>query len=88
MNQIDKSLIDVVSKLKEGEISFPRRIEYSPGNYGYHIVYLEDRVPQHPANLETDYTEIKKLADEYKKQKMYKDWIEELKSKIFWEIRI
>jgi len=88
MNQIDKSLIDVVTKLKKGEISFPRRIEYSPGNYGYHIVYLEERVSQHPASLETDYTEIKKLSDEYKKQKMYKDWIEELKSKIFWEVRI
>ena len=88
MNQIDKSLIDVVSKLKEGEISFPRRIEYSPGNYGYHIVYLESRVAEHPANLEADYTELKKLADEYKRQKMYKDWMEELKSKIFWEINI
>ena len=87
MNQVDKSLIDVVSKLKKGEISFPRRIEYSPGNYGYHIVYLEERVSQHPASLETDYTEVKKLADEYKRQKMYKDWIEELKSKIFWEIK-
>jgi peptidyl-prolyl cis-trans isomerase SurA len=87
MNQVDKSLIDVVSKLKKGEISFPRRIEYSPGNYGYHIIYLEDRVPQHAASLETDYPEVKKLADEYKRQDMYKDWIEELKSKIFWEIK-
>jgi peptidyl-prolyl cis-trans isomerase SurA len=88
LNQLDKTLLDAVSKLKEGEIGFPRRIEYGPDNYGYHIVYLEERTPQHVADLEKDYTEIKKLADEYKRQDKYKAWIEELKEKIFWEIRI
>ncbi len=88
VNQLDKSLLDIVSKLKEGEISFPKRIEYSSASYGYHIVYLEKKTPQHLANLEQDYIEIKKIADEYKRQKKYDAWIEELKSKIFWEIRI
>jgi len=88
MNQLDKTLLDAVSKLKEGEISFPRRIEYAPGNYGYHIVYLKERVPQHTASLETDYSEIKKIADEYKRQEKYKEWITELKEKIYWEVRL
>lgn len=88
INQLDKQLLDVVSKLKEGEISFPRRVEYSDGNYGYHIVYLERRIPQHLANLELDYNEIKKLADDYKKQNKYREWIESLKEKIYWEVRI
>jgi peptidyl-prolyl cis-trans isomerase SurA len=88
MNQLDKNLLDAVSKLKEGEISFPRRIEYAPGNYGYHIVYLESRVPQHTASLEQDYSEIKRIADEYKKQEKYQEWIKELKEKIYWEVRI
>jgi len=87
MSQLDKSLIDPVSKLKEGEISFPRRIEYGTDNYGYHIIFLEKRTPQHPASLDTDYTEIKKLADEYKKQEKYLAWIKELKEKIYWDIR-
>jgi peptidyl-prolyl cis-trans isomerase SurA len=88
VSQLDKNLSDIVSKLKEGEISFPRRIEYGPDNYGYHIVYLEQRIPQHPANIDNDYQELKKLADEYKKQKMYEKWIGELKSKIYNEVRI
>lgn len=88
INQLDKQLLDAVSKLKEGEISFPKRIEYSEGNYGYHIVYLEKRIPQHLANLDLDYAEIKKLADDYKKQNKYREWIESLKEKIYWEIRI
>ena len=88
LNQLDKALLDPVSKLKEGEISFPRRIEYGPENYGYHIVFLEERTAQHTASLEKDFTEIKKLADEYKRQDKYQEWIEELKEKIFWELRL
>ena len=80
--------MDIVSKLKSGEISFPRRLEYAPGTYGYHIVYLEERVPKHPAELDGDYKELKKLADEYKKQKEYEQWIKDLKESIYWEIRI
>ena len=88
INQLDKNLLDAVSKLKEGEISFPKRIDYGQGNYGYHIVYLQSRVPQHPASLEEDYPELKKLADENKKQKQYEDWLATLKDKIYWEVRM
>ena len=88
INQLDKSVLDAVSKLKPGEISFPKRYEYSGGNYGYHIIYLEERIPQHAPDLNKDYADIKKLADEYKKQKKYEDWIQTLKSKIYYDIRL
>jgi len=88
LNQLDKNLLDIVTKLKQGDISYPKRIEYGPDNYGYHIVYLLERVPQHTADLTADYTEIKRLAEEYKKQKLYASWIEKLKDKIYWEVRI
>jgi peptidyl-prolyl cis-trans isomerase SurA len=88
LNQLDKNLLDIVTKLKQGEISYPRRIEFGADNYGYHIVYLQERVPQHTADLEKDYTEIKRLAEEYKKQRLYSRWIDSLKDKIYWEVRI
>jgi peptidyl-prolyl cis-trans isomerase SurA len=88
INQLDKNLLDIVSKQKQGEISFPRRLDYAPGTYGYHIVYLKERVPQHPADLDEDYKEIKRLTDEYKKQKEYEKWIKDLKDRIYWEVRI
>lgn len=88
LNQLDKNLLDIVSKLKEGDISFPRRLEYGAGTYGYHIVYLKERVPQHMASLEEDYKQISQLANEYKKQKEYEKWIASLKKRIFWETRL
>lgn len=88
ISQLDKALLDAVGKLKQGDIGFPRRLEYAPGTYGYHIVWLQSRIPQHNASLTDDYAEVKKLADENKKQKEYTKWIETIKSKIFWEVRI
>ena len=79
INQLDKSVLDAVSKLKPGEISFPKRYEYTAGSYGYHIIKLEDRTPQHAPDLDKDYADIKKLADEYKRQNEYQKWIESLK---------
>ncbi|NWF50534.1 MAG: peptidylprolyl isomerase [Ignavibacteriaceae bacterium] len=88
LNQLDKNLLDAISKLKQGDIGFPRRIEYGGGQYGYHIVFLKERIPQHTPDLNLDYDELKRLADEFKKQNKYKEWIRELKNKIFWEVRI
>jgi peptidyl-prolyl cis-trans isomerase SurA len=88
INQLDKSVLDAVAKLKPGDISFPKRYEYSGGNYGYHIIYLKERIPQHAPDLNKDYADIKKLADEYKRQEKYQAWIEQLKSKIYYDIRL
>lgn len=88
LSQLDQNLLDIVTKLKPGEISFPKRLDYGKDNYGYHIVLLEKRIAQHQASLDTDYPEIKKLADQYKKQKLYEDWINQLKKTIYWKIMI
>lgn len=88
LNQLDKSLLDAIGKLKEGDLSYPKRLEYGPGTYGYHIVWLKSRIPQHRADIETDFNEIKKLAEENKRQKEYRKWIEQIKENIYWEIRI
>jgi peptidyl-prolyl cis-trans isomerase SurA len=87
INQLDKPLLDAIGKLKEGDIGFPRRLEYAQGVYGYHIVFLKSKIPQHKPDLELDYDELKRLATEFKKQKEYQRWIAELKEQIFWEIR-
>lgn len=88
VGQLDKNLIDVVGKLREGEISFPKRVDLGGGVYGYHIVYLMDKNPEHKPDIAKDYNEIKQLAEYNKQQKLYVDWMKEIKENIFWEIRI
>ncbi|MEI7812447.1 MAG: peptidylprolyl isomerase [Ignavibacteria bacterium] len=88
IGQLDKSLLETIEKLKSGEISYPVRMELGNGIYGYHIVYLIKKILQHKAGIEADYSEIKQLADYQKQEKLRAKWIEELKGKIYWEIRL
>ncbi|NOX18354.1 MAG: parvulin peptidyl-prolyl isomerase [Chlorobi bacterium] len=86
--QLDKSMKDQVYKMKEGEISYPKRLDISRGVYGYHIILLNKRIPAHTPNLKEDYDEIKKIAQYHKETKLFDEWITELKKQIFWEIKL
>ncbi|MBN1301350.1 MAG: peptidylprolyl isomerase [Melioribacteraceae bacterium] len=88
VGQLDKQLLDQVYKLKPGEIGFPKRLDIDGSTYGFHIVKLIDRTPEHKANLEQDFNDIKRLAEFRKREKLYEKWVEELKQKIYWEIKV
>ena len=87
-SQLDKQLLDIIYKLKEGEISFPKRLDVDKNVYGYHIVKLEKRIPQHKANMDLDFAELKRMTEYYKKQKLFAKWIDDIKSRIYWQVRL
>jgi len=72
----------IVAKLKPGEISEPFKTDY-----GYHIVLLEKRNPQHTLTLENDWAQIENIALNHKMEKEYAAWISELKKSIAIDIR-
>ncbi len=86
--QLEKPLLKEIIKLKEGEISFPKRLDLGNGNYGFHIVKLIKKIPEHKANLKDDYDEIKKITELKKKEQLFTKWMEEIKKNIYWEIRL
>jgi peptidyl-prolyl cis-trans isomerase SurA len=86
--QLDQQLLTTVYSMKNGEISPPKKLNTDAKNYGYHIVKLYSRVPEHVANIEGDFDDIKRLAEFRKRERLYKEWVEELKSHIYWEIKI
>ncbi len=88
VSKIDKQTLDAVYKLKEGQISYPKRLDLNKMVYGYQIVKLDKRVKQHKADPNLDFDDIKQLAILKKKQKLYQEWLKEIKSKIYWEVRI
>lgn len=71
-----------IAKLQPGEISTPFKTEF-----GYHIVRLNDRIPQRTMSLETDWQRIQEIALNFKMEREYKKWIEELKENTPIEIR-
>lgn len=88
VTQLDKTLRDRVYGMSIGEISTPKRLDLDNKSYGYHIIKVDNRIPEHKPTFESDYDEIKRLAIYHKRQKLYTKWIDELKEKIYWEVRI
>ncbi len=88
IGQLDKSLLNHVSKLKKDEISFPKRLELDKNSYGFHIIKLLKRTNEHLPSLDEDYEDIRRLAEYSKKQKLYTKWLEELRDNIYWEIKL
>ena len=86
--QIDQQLLSTVYSMQDGDISPPKKLNTDPKNYGYHIVKLYSRTPEHVANIGDDFDDIKRLAEFRKREQLYTEWVEELKSHIYWEIKI
>lgn len=80
--------MDQVFQLKEGEIGYPKRLQVDPTTYGFHILKLVKRTKEHKANLDLDFEDIKKLAKYRKQEKLYKDWVKELKEHIYWKVNL
>ena len=87
LEQVDKSFYSTIVNLKEGQISEPVPLSV-PGFDGFHIVFMRKRTPAHQASLETDYHRIETIAVNFKRNKEYAAWIEDLKGKIYWQSRL
>jgi peptidyl-prolyl cis-trans isomerase SurA len=91
LEQLEKDWYPSVIDLKPGEISKAFRVSSqaaSGANYGYQIVLLRKRTPAHKMTLDQDYHKIEAMALNYKRQKDYQAWMQELRKKIFWQINL
>lgn len=86
--ELDPDLRNLISKMSEGEISMPRKLIVSKDIYGFQLIYLERRIPEHYPDLNLDYEKIAQLALLQKKQKVYRELIDQLKKQVYWEIRL
>ena len=86
LDQIDKTWYPYVSVLTEGQISVPFRVT-TAASYGFQIILMRKRIPAHVMTLEADYHKIEALALNYKRSKDYQNWMNELRSRIYWQIK-
>lgn len=88
LQELDLDLRNLIAIMKEGEITKPRKLVISKDIYGYQIVLLKKKIPEHEPDLDLDYDKLSQLALYYKRQKVYQDLIQELKKQVYWEIRL
>jgi len=72
----------ILKDMQAGGFSEPFKTEY-----GYHIVRLNNRKQARSLKLETDWQKIREFALNHKMDKVYKQWIEELKKTTSIDIR-
>ena len=87
INNLDSLEIMAVKDLEPGGISEPVKVG-DERFYGYYIYMMKERITEHAATIENDYSLIQQYAQRYKEQKMLGDWIEELKKTIYVDIKL
>lgn len=87
VSQLSEDVLDIISEMKEGEISEPVRVSTS-GRTGYQIIYLKRRIPAHKISLETDWKRLEMYTANFKRNNLYQQWLEELRKEIYWEIKL
>jgi len=74
LDQLDKDLLLLVSKMKVGEYSKPTVFKDEREKTGVRVVYLKSRSEPHRENLKDDYNRVAQRALEVKKQEVLEKW--------------
>jgi peptidyl-prolyl cis-trans isomerase SurA len=77
LNQVDQEIFLLTDALEKGDYSAPNLyMNYFERKQGIRMVRLLDRSEPHKANLKDDYTLIKMAAENQKREKTIKDWVQ------------
>jgi len=86
-DQLEGDLKTAIQPLREGDITEP--VALTRGSLsGFQIVLVKRRTPAHAMTLDGDYQRLEVLALNAKQFREYQRWVDELKSKIFWQVRL
>jgi len=82
LSALDPTWQRTIDTLEVGEISHPAEAILLDGRRAYHIVRLDRFVPSHRVSLETDYARIEQLALQEKRQRVLRQWLNELRQSV------
>ena len=77
---------EILSAIKDGEISEPVSFSTDPTKQGIRIVWRKKTIPEHKPNLIDDYEFLKRSATNYKTIQIRDKWIVDLRKQIYWEV--
>lgn len=76
LSQVDQQIFVITDAMEKGDISTPNLyMDLYERKQGIRIVRLLDRTAPHRANLNDDYTLVKRAAENDKKQRTINEWI-------------
>jgi peptidyl-prolyl cis-trans isomerase SurA len=78
INQLEKAIVETISKLKVGGISQPVTFTNDEGKKGVRLVYLKSRTEPHQMNFRDDYSRISSMALDKKKTDVLNEWLKKM----------
>ncbi len=75
-----------IEQLASGEISYPHVCKTPDDQEVARVLFLEEKIAPHPANLTQDYVKIKQLLISKKQMNALEAWFERVKAQVFIEV--
>ncbi len=85
--RIPPAEIDSLKTLPEGGMIGPVEEQISPTESGYGIIQVSRRVAAHTFDPTEDRAQLEQLAMLDKQQQRYKEWVDKLRTEIYWKIK-
>ena len=82
-SELDQQVSVTINKMKVGEISEPVPMKTSDNKDAYRILYLKKKTTPHKANLNEDYTLIRDMAMQKKREEIINKWISNKSQKAY-----
>lgn len=86
LDQIPPQIKDLITSLKDGDISEPMVYSTEPKT-SFHILFRKRTIPEHKADLTSDFKQLEVMANNYKQNKLYQEWILKIRKEMYWEIK-
>ncbi|HBB26695.1 MAG TPA: parvulin peptidyl-prolyl isomerase [Bacteroidetes bacterium] len=77
----------IITSLPDGGVSDPLPYAADPTKPGYHILYRKRLIAAHAPTVASDYKQLEQLALMEKRQRLEREWIDDLRKKLYWEVR-
>lgn len=77
----------IITSMPDGGVSDPLPYAADPTKPGYHILYRKRLVAAHTPTVASDYKQLEQLALMEKRQRLEREWIDDLRKKLYWEVR-
>ncbi len=80
---LDPNIFFTIDTMTVGNVSEPLSFTQPDGSQAFRILYYEDRIPPHQANLNQDYQKIAQATLNNKQTQILNDWFEDAREDVF-----
>lgn len=87
VERLPAEMRSIISSLPDGGVSDPLPYAADPTKPGYHILFRKRLIAAHAPSLTDDYKQLEQLALMEKRQRLEQDWIQDLRKKLYWEVK-